>query len=706
MLLRAGNRPPSPELLPVGHCILHQSFLALQRGKLPILRWECRILDRPGGPDVIRLLSLDLSGTVTTGQSELLSIGLALIPSKKTFVKPTWRVARLFLSGLACTLAAGCAGPVEFPPMEELLPSTARLEIAEPIKRLTAEYTDSCGQLARFDVGSRIEQALLEGARRNFKTVLYDMDETKGHRPDVVLKIDFVDWSFELDKDALYDRAPATLRLNVIARVYDAKGARLRETEFKVAKRERLRLEQLAKSCNYVIAPFIRDTAVELASKVFLDTRLAFHGQQIPQPAAQLPADAAGSPPSGLSPAAAGALAGTVPSLRSNLRFKAMLLDENGNLVLEGGEHVRVRVDVMNTGPYPIRNASASLTGTPSIIGQFPATTLSIPPLEPGETKSLEFVATLPPTVRSQAAEILVAVVESDGETAAPPQTLSLTIEPRGAGMDDVDQIPASATGFHRPHTYLVSLGVGAYRNRRIQPRKYAALDANTVANYFQSLGGIPSSNVRLLQDSKALRPNIDETLFDWLPSVITKGAVVIVYFSGAAMVDRTGDVFLVPYEGGPNGSALLYPLKDMELALSQLKAKQVVLLFDVKVSRLQSGSNTKAVAPRWTLAGGNTIGVICGEGFARCLEDDKHRHGLFTYYLLRGLRGEADTNRDQTVTLGEMTGYVRQKVAWAAKSQFNSEQRPQVLPILKPGDNAAALVLSKLAALAGAETP
>ncbi len=87
-------------------------------------------------------------------------------------------------------------------------------------------------------------------------------------------------------------------------------------------------------------------------------------------------------------------------------------------------------------------------------------------------------------------------------------------------------------------------------------------------------------------------------------------------------------------------------------------------------------------------------------------MEDDKHRHGLFTFYLLRGLRGEADTNRDQTVTLGEMTGYVRQKVAWAAKSQFNSEQRPQVLPILKPGDKAAALVLSKLAAIASTETP
>jgi uncharacterized caspase-like protein len=87
-------------------------------------------------------------------------------------------------------------------------------------------------------------------------------------------------------------------------------------------------------------------------------------------------------------------------------------------------------------------------------------------------------------------------------------------------------------------------------------------------------------------------------------------------------------------------------------------------------------------------------------------LDDDKHHHGLFTYYLLRGLRGDADTNRDGAVTLGELAGYVRQKVAWAAKSQFNVEQRPQILPLLKPGDKAAGLVLSKLAALAATETP
>jgi uncharacterized caspase-like protein len=90
----------------------------------------------------------------------------------------------------------------------------------------------------------------------------------------------------------------------------------------------------------------------------------------------------------------------------------------------------------------------------------------------------------------------------------------------------------------------------------------------------------------------------------------------------------------------------------------------------------------------------------------AQGLEDSRHRHGLFTYYLLRGLRGEADTNRDHAVTLGELAGYVRQKVAWAAKTQFNAEQRPQIAPALTSNDRAASLVLSRLAALTGSETP
>jgi hypothetical protein len=147
----------------------------------------------------------------------------------------------------------------------------------------------------------------------------------------------------------------------------------------------------------------------------------------------------------------------TTSASLSKLRFKALLLDGNGNLFLESGEEVRVRVDVVNTGPTPIQKASVSLTGTPSVIGQFPSTTLTIPPLQPGETTSLEFVGTLPSSLQPQQVEIRVSVTESGG-AAARPQTLLFIIQPAGAGAEDEDQIPAPVSDFHQRRTYVVSM--------------------------------------------------------------------------------------------------------------------------------------------------------------------------------------------------------------------------------------------------------
>lgn len=96
---------------------------------------------------------------------------------------------------------------------------------------------------------------------------------------------------------------------------------------------------------------------------------------------------------------------------------------------------------------------------------------------------------------------------------------------------DDVDQISVSATEFRQPNTYLISIGIGSYRDQQLLPRKFAALDAEIVSNYFQALGGVPAANVRLLQDWKASRSDIDEALPDWLPPHMTKDAVAIVYF-------------------------------------------------------------------------------------------------------------------------------------------------------------------------------
>lgn len=611
----------------------------------------------------------------------------------------------LATAGLIATV--GCAHPLEFPPMGEPLPVSVKLEIPASIKELRAEYTDGCGHLMQVALGARLEEALVEGAYRTFKSVSYEGGGSKDATPEAVVRVDLVNWSFKLQQDNLYDRVPANLQLNAIARVFDLKGKVLRESEVKVVRQERLLLEADQRHCDYIIDPYIQDASVDFAAKVSMEVRQAFGGATAaPQAAGSMPAIT----PAPQAPPALAARKPQTPATptpaASALRFKAMVLDENGNLVLEGGERIRVRVDVVNAGLSPIQQAVVSLSGSPALIGYFPSAMLPLPTLQPGETKSIEFVATLPPSIQPQKAELQITVEETASHITAPPQTLAVVMQATGIKTDDVDQIPVATTEFRQPNTYLLSIGIGSYRDQQLLPRKFASLDAEMVANYFQALGGIPTSNVRLLQDWKALRPDIDEALLDWLPPHMTKDAVVIVYFAGQAMTTSTGEVLLVPYEGSPTASSRLYPLKDLEAALARLKAKQTILLFDGMVSRLHNDSKAKNFPPRWDASGSSTIRIISSDNLSKGLEDDKHRHGLMTYYLLRALRGESDSNRDGSVTLAEVAGYVSQKVTWAAKSQFNTEQHPLISPPLKPTDPSAALVLSRLAAIRSEQAP
>ncbi|MCB0740168.1 MAG: hypothetical protein KDB92_03770, partial [Chitinophagaceae bacterium] len=53
--------------------------------------------------------------------------------------------------------------------------------------------------------------------------------------------------------------------------------------------------------------------------------------------------------------------------------------------------------------------------------------------------------------------------------------------------------------------------------------------------------------------------------------------------------------------------------------------------------------------------------------------------HGLFTYYLVDGLNGIADSegNKDDKVSVAEIQKYVDEKVPAVAKTRFNRVQNP-----------------------------
>jgi uncharacterized caspase-like protein len=62
-------------------------------------------------------------------------------------------------------------------------------------------------------------------------------------------------------------------------------------------------------------------------------------------------------------------------------------------------------------------------------------------------------------------------------------------------------------------------------------------------------------------------------------------------------------------------------------------------------------------------------------------------KHGIFSYYLMRGMEGEADTNKDRQITVAEMQAYLSENVSRRAMG-MNRTQQPQVI-----GDQTRVLV-------------
>ncbi len=613
---------------------------------------------------------------------------MSLLPELKTF---TAVLLVLALATTGCEKAASLVSRTPIPDMGPRLPVSVKLELDPALTTARVQYTDACNAPREARIGGELEATMLQAAHQTFEKVEFAGGPTVA-KTDMVIHISLVQVGMEVKTDNVYDRLPAELTLEATAAFKDAQGKLIQERPIVGSRKERLLLEPTQHRCEFgSMDAFVHDSAVTLAIHFIREARALLEPMA---ETGQLPQAAAAAPPA-----------------PSGLSFKATILDDNNNQVLETGERVRVRVDVVNAGASPAKGASATLGGSSTLLSQFPATNLALGVLQPGESTSVEFSATVPASLPAQRAELVVSLTGETGATLAAAQTLTASVRqgsgaslraagrPRGGASNDVDQVPQGTAGYRQPNMHVIAIGIGAYRNSPNAARRYAAKDAQLVASYLQALGGVPAENVRVLQDRKAYRPDIEETLLDWLPPRMTSDSIVILYFAGEAVVSPSGETYLVPYEGTAASMTKLYPLKALQADLAKLKPRLALMIFDGSVSRLGGSGKGGAKGPQWDGGGGNLIRLIGTSGLQAGLEPDELRHGLYTYYLLRGLRGEADANGDGEVSLRELSTYLTESVPASASNDYNKEQQPLTLPPLSRAGKLAALTLTKVSA-------
>ncbi len=218
---------------------------------------------------------------------------------------------------------------------------------------------------------------------------------------------------------------------------------------------------------------------------------------------------------------------------------------------------------------------------------------------------------------------------------------------------------------------------------------KFADRDAQSVFDFLRSPsgGGVAEADGLLLLNEKATTKNIRRALFTFLAQAQEQDTVLI-YLAGHGAPDPHDPrnlYFLSSDATLDDMGGTAFPMFEMQEVFARvLKAKRVLTFADTCHGFGFTGERAGAGAAVGNnlinqyiehYAGSGQRAVITASDINESsFEDAKwgEGHGVFTYYLLRGLGGEADRNHDGVVTAGEIFAYLESSVPGATNGQQN----------------------------------
>lgn len=239
---------------------------------------------------------------------------------------------------------------------------------------------------------------------------------------------------------------------------------------------------------------------------------------------------------------------------------------------------------------------------------------------------------------------------------------------------------------------WAVIVGISNYQHRDWNLR-YADRDAEELYKLLltPSGGGFKPENVCKLINETATTGNITRALRGFLKKPARED-LVLIYFAchGAPDFDRPDNVYLLTHDTDPNeiaGTAL--PMREIDDSLKgNLHAKKVVILVDACHSAAVGGGiGSRNAIPEATVlnrylqemsrAKDGLALITSAEANEAAQEHERWGggHGVFTHFLLEGMRGAADTDDNDIVTIGELFEYVRDRV----KQETNHKQHPVI---------------------------
>lgn len=266
----------------------------------------------------------------------------------------------------------------------------------------------------------------------------------------------------------------------------------------------------------------------------------------------------------------------------------------------------------------------------------------------------------------------------------APAPAAAPAVAPIPRIQSDIDELPG-AKASQNNNAYAIVIGIEQYR-QNLPRANYATHDAETVAKYLTNVLGYPQDNVITLLNDKASKSDFEKYFDQWLVDHAQKESTVFIYYAGHGSPDaKNGTGYFLPYDGDPEFlSQTGYSLKRMYAALGKLPAKKIMVVLDSSFSGaggrsvLGKGAQPQNVNLKQGANLPQNVAVMSASlGHQASSPYDQKGHGLFTYFLLKGLKTEDVVKTDGSIKLRDLFSYVKAYVQRTAKKEHNNDQSP-----------------------------
>lgn len=243
-----------------------------------------------------------------------------------------------------------------------------------------------------------------------------------------------------------------------------------------------------------------------------------------------------------------------------------------------------------------------------------------------------------------------------------------------------------------KPQSYALVIGISKYKDAQIPSLNFAHNDAEVFYQFALSPSGlnINPQQIKLLINEDATYLNVMDEL-DWLKSVAKKNDQVYIFFAGHGGIEseKLGLVYLLAQDS----KHLQQYYRAISLSLIDETAKIISVEREAKIfvitDACHSGklaasslSDDKNINQQLTrIRDKNEVRITSCKELEESYEDKVwgDGRGVFSYFLIKGLAGEADAQKDGKITVDEISKFITDNIPEEVKTVKQKPQNPIV---------------------------